>query len=417
MFTLKLIFYGLIAFVPSSRDEGALMLFPTAVKLKDARKCELHVHQPRLFKVKEDCSSGADCLEEVQLDFGSGLYIEPRDSTTSGVNRVEGRILTLAKGRLDLPTDDEQTEDLGWVPNINQLSEQAGQVRPECLVNYIECGLSIAFRTWEGEVRSCHLAHPTLASLVSFAEQSLPGSKVTASAGGSGSLARVMGYRFRELDQPAAEQDRIQAVTDAFAIEIKSTDRVFRLGYRPFGAPDGGLSIELAAGADGDATLLLANLPIPTDPAEPHCRPSPGVDRHFDVFYHLASQEPQLYGRPLPHATLEQAPFELSMTCETEVELLAAFLEDPKNQSGGKKTAPPHSIPACATGSFESVNLPSTRSLVGGNVTPNGTARQRPSGAPAGSASEPPTTQKPGTASSASTATSAPADAHRPPSP
>lgn len=428
MFTLKLIFYGLVAFVPSSRNEGALMLFPNAIELSDARGCALHEHQPRIFKVKADCPAGAaPCLEEIRLAVGSGLYIEPLLSTTSGVNRVEGGIFTSAKGRLSLPTEDEHTEDLGWVPNINELSNQAGQVRPECLVNYRECGLSIALRAWEGEARSCHLAHPTAASLASLAEQNLPGSKVTAPAGS----ARVIGYRFKDLDQPAAELDRIQAVTDAFAIEIKSSSREFILGLQPFDPAVPGSEIQLTAGADGVATLLLANLPKPEDPAAPvaaHCRPSQGVDRHFDAFYHLASQDPQLYARPLPHATLEQAPFVLSMRCETEVGLLAALLEDEGNKPGGKKTAPPHSVPACATGSFGEANLPSRRSLPGGGKPPDAAARalapgqprfqrRSPSGAPASSTRPLPAGQAPGPATSEPPATSAPAQVHPPPQP
>lgn len=365
MLTLKLIFYGLVALVPSINGEGAMVVFPSAKDLVDSRGCEIPVHYPMIFQKVRDSKTGLFVLEELPLN-GKPLpsYVEPLDTPSVGLKMVEGLATSADGGTLVFPSNANEAEDLSWIPEIPRLSFGSQDVRSECLVHPKECNVSLLVRTWQGDTRVCHLAHPN---------QPVIRGRKRNGRNNCGESGPILAYRFKSLEGTSTSTNRIQAVADAFMIKLTLAKTPTANLFLIF--PDGSdatLPLEFEGG-ETVKTLVFANLPRADDAGgtkasthHPTCH-GETIDRHFYSYYDLGTTDPQyLSSLPLPHLTFEQSLDEIAMGCEEEVSLLEDELINRFRKAlGDKRACPeviPHSVEVCSTARFGYAALPSLRS-------------------------------------------------------
>lgn len=399
MLTLKLIFYGLVALVPSINGEGAMVVFPTGKDVLDANGCAIPLHAPKVFQVTAD-EGGEAGLEEIFPKTPS--YIEPEDLMVNGFSSsIQGVRLTTNNGLLIFPPDSTQSRDTSWIPKVARFSGGNEDIRSECLVHPTQCNIGLMVRTWQGNLHTCHLSHQG-------SPAKLIGGKYVCGKDGP-----ILAYRFKELGATSAAQDVVQAVADAFMIELsyagKSSVSLYIEGDEKEHFP-------IEFGDETSITLIFANLPTEPMRHSGRCE-GLGVDRHFSAYYDLGAlglnhETPA----PIPQATFEESPL-IAMDCETEISLLDGWIVDDyreKAKKAGVKHADrrcrhfikPHSLEVCSTAAFFPAVLPSLRAptpnatstsvkaLVGEpeikprRVAPRrvqGTSTLRPPGAPAGS--------------------------------
>lgn len=356
MLTLTLIFYGLVAFVPSINGEGAMVVFPSAENVVDSRGCTITTHAPRIFQVLY--SPGGKKPMELKPMFvdrkGLPSYIEPENVPSRGLRTASGlRAIGSNGAELVFPSNSGQVADLSWIPNLSRLSFASGDIRAECLIRPSECKIPLSVRTWQGDAHVCHLAHPN---------------EGTGTGKGKlhcGTEGPVLAYRFKDLGAPSTSQDALQAVADAFMIRMTLEKTPAASMYLLW--TDGSEKHEtIEYGDDTNITLLFANLP--GDSKNPHGRcHSTGIDRHFYSYYDLGTTDPKfLTSLPLPQSTSEEAPGGFEMECEGEVSLLESRLTSDyralKRDDDICPDAKPHSIEVCSTAQFFAAVLPSFRS-------------------------------------------------------
>lgn len=176
-FTLRIVFYGLIAMKPSG-DETAL----TAV-LVDAKKAGInHVHEPLLWLLQGRYVDGQQyTLQRLSDRFRSRNFTEEKlrpsgveviwSLFNSEVEIVElkestiGHGLRYRPGTLDLSDTSEifsDTDDLKWIPAMRELFNKP--IRDACLNGKLaDCPFSARVRLHgNGLTRSCHHVHDTL---------------------------------------------------------------------------------------------------------------------------------------------------------------------------------------------------------------------------------------------------------------
>ncbi|HEV7670316.1 MAG TPA: hypothetical protein VGS22_17495 [Thermoanaerobaculia bacterium] len=361
MTTLTLIFYGLVALVPSLNREGAMVVLPSAQGVIDSLGCEIPTHHPRIFQKKKDPKSGSPYLDELPFDAQKGLpsYIEPLDTPTVGLNTVQGLRAANNGGELVFPSNENEAGDLSWIPEIARLSFGSQDIRSECLVHPRECKVSLLVRTWQGDVRACHLAHPNLRN---------EGGQEKG-RNGCGILGPLVAFRIKDVVAPPTTIDPFQAVADAFSIKLTLSQTTQAKLYLIY--PDGSTgNLALDFDEDANVTLLIANLPeyeaANTKDHSARCHQE-GIDHHFFAYYDLGTTDPRfLTSLPLPQATLEKSPGLVDMECEEEVslleDLLLTALRTTFRDSKACFVVPPHSEEACSMAQFAPQVLPSLRS-------------------------------------------------------
>ncbi len=351
MFTLRLIFYGLVALVPSINGEGAMVLFPSARPgpFDSPNPC-IPVHSTSIFTVKE--TNGRLYLEPLvelmgKKDEKGVRYIELDGLFVEGINLARTRP-TGSSGEFSLPSKAVELEDYTWIPQIDRISAPSRDVRMECLVTPDQCEVDLVFRTWQGNLRTCHLAHS-----VTYDQKCVE------------KKGPIAAYRFRALGSVQSGGDVIQAVADAFILETRVSSDNLRFYVEP--KVGGEEYFKIPHGPSRTVTLLFANLPLDAGHQKhPDC--SEKIDRHFETYYRLGLFEPQLLlSRPLPHYTDDLAALDLTnaLECEPEITALtetAQWLVGKDEDGRACSDVKPHSIEVCANAAYLPTNLPSTRS-------------------------------------------------------
>jgi hypothetical protein len=283
--TVRLIFYGLIAFAPESVDGQpdklhALLVNATGPQYS-SDGCAIPRHVPVLYVQAERCrDNGRVC--------SFAPTIEKPDQTVSGGWRLDGQLLGIevlsgsqrrprqlraareksAPG--ELPASSEQTESLAWIPSIEKLS-----VDPDCLGEARDCPIISRVTLNDGRAASCHLA-------------------VTPE------LFELYPYELKPAGASSAAPIR-QAMSDAVmvSLEIPRNAKV-KITSSPLRAESGTRgrtrSIVLEPGRGDAIDVWVANVPPRHDPGRdfPACHHSASdIDRHFELYYNLAN-------RPVP---------------------------------------------------------------------------------------------------------------------
>ncbi len=376
MITLRIIFYGLMAFVPSNNGEGMLVLFADPNRVESARPhTDEDSHLALAFVVEEveTYEDGKTGLKLTALPYWDPehpprAYVEAYPFFAEPIEIAQDLQPSDADPLQPLPVTASQTRDFAWSPSITGIAPESAGIRAECLVNPRECPISAVFRLWQSEVRACHLAHIPREEM-QYAEAPLRSYAAPLARNDASALSNAIAYSFRSEGARPRLEDPLQAVADAVVVDIMvpGDDPVLHVSYLeeekyidiPLGPPN----------LRGVITLLFANVAVVPEDRRPrrHRRHLPLASQHYRAFYHLAHTEPDSIYQVIPHATQYEAPLPFPMDCEAEIVVLEEHLKARNVARFAKKERPyyvPHSIEVCGTTKFPTTLLPSWRSEI-----------------------------------------------------
>jgi hypothetical protein len=286
MVTVRLILYGLIAFVPNSKDSPATV----NALLVDARGpqytsdgCRIPPHKPVIYAAAGQCSADgrpctmSDKIERPQ-DTLSGGWLLDRESlsievTSKGKKRTR-KLVTAQQNALSeagaLPATPAEATSLRWIPRMETLlPAQAGQQRAEvdkdCLGAARDCPVVARVALDDGLFGSCHLSATEQEMVVPFEFKSL------------GSSA-----------PPAAVQALSDAVMASFQVPRGSQIRIVS---RDLSSQKIKRTIVLEDRGRDTVDVWIANIPSYHHRTLEHasCH-DPDIDRHFELYYNLLPQ-------------------------------------------------------------------------------------------------------------------------------
>jgi hypothetical protein len=359
MFTLRLIFYGLIAFVPDSSGQGMLAIMPNTAGMVASDGCPLPEHQ-QVFILREGTCASSNCGDGKIFPVAPQHRFEIEPAYTIPWWEIKD-LATMAGGEQPaLPDSALETRDVGWIPLLPTVAPGAGGFPAVCVPWPEYCPIQAMFRLHHGTTSVCHLVHTRKED-------------------------PVHAFRFKPLVGSASSRPVVQALADAVLVEIPVLGDEVVITATPFDW-SGTIQHKLHPDATGRVTLIAANFGAPhmvkaggsgaggeplTSGGERCDATSPA--RHFEAFYALSEGSFPNESRRVPHAlTEEKAPVLYPMTCEADLESLSTYIRDtylrhlPEEQRKDARVAP-HSVEVCGGTRFASRPLDS-------EGTPEGTA-------------------------------------------
>lgn len=364
--TLRIIFYGLMAFVPSNNSDGLLVLFADPSRVAAAQPgSEEPRHEALAFQVHE--KDGTLVLEKLERWPDERVYVEVLPAYADPLELSQGLQPIAPNPPQAVPYTTAQTRDFAWSPLLTSLAPESQSIRAECLVNPTECPVSSVFRFWQGEVKACHLAHAALAEARASAEPALESRPALRSRDSVRPLTNVIAYTFRPEGARPSPYDPRQAIADAVMVEtiVRRDEAVLRISNLE---KENFSTINLVGPDARDViTLLFANVAVKPGArrSRHHKGGSLNSSPHFRAFYQLAHTSPDLIFQAIPHATEDEAPLPFPMDCEKEIVELAEYLKKQNQTRMACNLDPfyiPHSIEVCGTTKFPATLLPSWRS-------------------------------------------------------
>lgn len=340
-FTIKVIFLGLIGFVPSSEGKkniSALLVDP--IRAVDPWKhTPVQEHLPMVFLLHGHCdeSGGGSCYrisprraedaKRLRLDRilqqrpGLLWMLEDEDLDISG---DEDERLKLRNSLLRFiwkvsPRFDLQSKDFSWVPRLNELTSGRGQIREGCRHGDARCAIHAHFRIQGGAAGACHMFHDS-------EDPEKP-------------QVKIFNYSTANGQPPLR-----RAVADAMQVEFEESGGsvILRSRILPGGEGGGVAWAKLTPDSAGKLTLVVANLSELQDGEAEHDGYTPS---HSDAFFDLLA-DPEV---PRPTRQLDEKE-EVNVDpgpCEEEMsEIASLFLGD------DSKRELPHTVTACDGASY-----------------------------------------------------------------
>ncbi len=299
MVTVRLILYGLIAFVPNSNDSPTTY---TAL-LVDARTpqyasdgCRIPSHAPALYAMAGQCkANGAACtmsrkIEQPTAPAISGSWSLDHESLSVEVVTPSGkhvrRLITVQgqKAASTLPSTPEESSSLHWIPEMQTLLATQGKrasVNPDCLGSAENCPISARLAINDGRVSSCHLAQE-------------PEQK------------KIYPYEFRALNA-STRSTIVQAVSDAVMVTLQipsgSKIQIVSRDLAAISAVKPKRTIVLGDGGKKTIDVWLTNVPEHDHlMAGNSCdKSSMSIDRHFELYYNLVAEPIPFTQRVVPY--------------------------------------------------------------------------------------------------------------------
>lgn len=306
-FILRILFSGMIAFVPSEDGkELTVLLLNVDHNYHVSDGSALPHHKPLLIARAGNCTG--DCPKRdtaiAQFMFADKTAAVATDSLEAAVAgggawALAGSELSIVKGSTSdpdlpelvlrndvrgtvngqpriIPTTSLEREDFSWVPNLKQLCPAGAN----CSMN-----------------TSMFAAQPP-ANLVAARLRLKSGKVFTYSLGRLGN--NVTPVRFERRDGQGGASSYTQAVASWVAADIAvSGDSIEIVEAKFAGGP--GRSMSLEPDANGKVEIALLNLPPFVPPASP-VNDAPEVGKHFEAFYELTQTPPAPEARFVPRA-------------------------------------------------------------------------------------------------------------------
>jgi hypothetical protein len=280
MSTLEIVFYGLVAFIPTDLGggkHGMTVVLPDAVSTQAANGCTIAQHHAWVAFEHQTCSVGAggdptDCDWQVGLLFdkgqaASGSWILDKEDLV--INFPAGEIkgpTTLGNG-VNLPNGGS-AKDLKWVAQMRSVTpEQTFSTKPACTeVQPVSGGCDILgrFAVPEGSLQTCHLAQKPQVPL----------------------KGDIYAYDFHSLKDGSVSKGQPQALADAVGMTIQFNGKL-DLSTVPFGGNTPSHHAKLTVGAGETLRLYVMNVPtIAEEDIAMNCS-GDNVSDHFELYYKL----------------------------------------------------------------------------------------------------------------------------------
>ena len=297
-FLLRILFSGLIAFIPSEDGtEVTVLLLNVDHAYHSSDGSSLAGHKPMIIARAGNCtgdcptrdsevaqyvyadeslSAAQDSLEEAVAGGGAwvldGSELELRKGSSSDPDLPALTIRDGVRGTDIIPTTATQREDFSWVANLEELCS----------------GCTLDADIFDSVPPELVAARFTLRS----------GTLITYSVARIGS--DVTPVNFKRLDGTGSASAYTQAVASWVGADIVVDGESIELVEEKFDAGPG-RSMLLEPDANGKVEIAVLNLPPFVPPASPDNN-SPSVGKHFELFYELEDNPPTAAARLVPRA-------------------------------------------------------------------------------------------------------------------
>lgn len=301
-FILRILFSGLIVFVPSEdRQEVTVLLLnvPHSHQLTDSSM--LDNHKPVLIARAGDCTgqcptSDPEIAQYLFADKSASAAIDSLEAAVAngGAWELAGSDLSLRKGSptdpelpaLDfidnarasaqnIPTSSGEREDFSWVANLKQLCSSSN------------CGVDPDL-----------LGTNPSASLVAARLKLRTGKVFTYS------IARIGGnvtpVQFKRLDGSGTASGYSQSIASWVGVDVEISGGSIEIVEEKFNG-DPGRTMKLYPDANDRVEMALLNLPPFVSPSTPFMG-TPGAGKHFEMYYDVMDTPPASSARLVPFA-------------------------------------------------------------------------------------------------------------------
>ena len=337
--TVRLIFWGLIGFVPNG-DQGmtALLVDPEAAQADHQNvnpACAVPPHLSVVYLFDGECDQG-DCRrvppgrvnDSRRMGFDRTVHgkdlplawlLNKEDLDIVGDENVAARLRKpfFGSNRKVAPTSKRQTSYFSWVQSMSALTGGQAQIGSDCLEGKASCPIQARFTVEGGRAGACHLFHFPKAPQAKDDRREL----------------RI--FEYTVPGQPSF----FRAVADAVLVEFEvEGDSVLLLSRKLPERPPSTAWARLKP-VNGKLTLVVANFP-PRSNSHGTAAPHPGhscVPPHSDSLLDLLAQTPKLIA--VRRETDRRGEKVVPGSCEPEANILAELLTRPGE--------PPHSTTAC----------------------------------------------------------------------
>lgn len=297
-FILKILFSGLMAFVPNDNGTEVTVLLLNADHYHTSDGAAMQAHTPILVARSGGCSG--DCVDD-DAELASLLY---RDSTASvaldslayaldggSIWKLTGSDITVEKatsgaanlpafsmrdnvGGTDvIPTTSAQRADIRWIARLTQVCGSGCTIDSDVFDNVPPGIIAARFTLDSGELYTHSIARL--------------GSNVTP-------------VNFKRLDGTGSTSAYVQAVTTWVGAEIEVTgDSVKFVETKHAGGP--GRTMTLSPDSSDLIEVAVINLP-PFVPPASVSNEAPQAGKHFEMYYDLLQEPPDREERLVPRA-------------------------------------------------------------------------------------------------------------------
>lgn len=288
MAQLEILFYGLIALVPSNSANPShinVYLLDQRQETRSSDLCRIHRHYPFLaFEVE----SRKDCgCPPPQFLSGEQAFVDREKLCWCDLSRHEiifepGMIKQVAdlkhKPPSDKPRRDEEADDFSWVLRMSNVVEQGNSK------DWPEISSRVVARM---DLSSSYLKSCNLADLDREGEDE--------------EIYETYPFLFRPLVSPGPVSLHRQAVAESFMARAEFDQRDVALKLRSLDAPDRveDISVGYICRNGTCADLLVGNTPLSLHSA--HNCGGGDVGRDFELYYNLMERPPQIGRRPVPY--------------------------------------------------------------------------------------------------------------------
>jgi hypothetical protein len=370
--TLRIIFMGLLAIVPSGEDGGRSVLLLDTVwenyQLEDGQVVPPHI--PFVLMLKGTCDSCSGCPDLLTGVLPAGLLPasdvhrlnaarrqaaegEDPDPDVAGIEElplpVRKRLaLRLTGGGLsnqvnvvgaDSPITESSPQDIpqarhyDWTSSMRRVQRGSRRVLKQCtegprdLPRPSACPIISRFELSSGELSACHLFHNQEGTRFFEFEFGREGKKSKAR---KQALADAVMVEYRGLDSVSLEYSEINKLSSSFSIALKPEDDCDQ--------------ITLVVG-----NLALSSAAIGNEPPSQ----SANTDRHFEIFYQVSRKFISREKRLLP-VRVDSSPSDIisDLPCETEFDLLSRYFRSTEAFLGSGTMNPPHNPEECILTGF-----------------------------------------------------------------
>jgi len=302
-FVLRILFSGLMAFIPNDSGTEVTVLLLNADHYHTSDGSAMQAHKPVLI-VKGNCS-GTDCVDDdatiasyifrdqsaaTALDslayaVGSGSAwsinggdYEVRKSGTGAANLPALVIRDDVRGTVNgqpeiVPSTSSARRDTSWIPQLQKLCASGCAIDSDLLANVPPGIVAARFKINSGELYTHSVARI--------------GSDITP-------------VHFKRLDGTGSTPAYVQAITSWVGLDINVTGSSVQFVETKHDGGNG-RSMTLSPDASGKVEMAVLNLPPFVPPATTN-NDAPQVGKHFEMYYELLQNPPDRASRLVPRA-------------------------------------------------------------------------------------------------------------------
>ena len=297
-FILRILFSGLIVFVPSEdRQEVTILLLnvPHSHQLSD--NTTLDNHKPLLIARAGNCTgqcptSDPDIAQYLFADKSASAAIDSLEAAVAngGAWELAGSDLSLrkgattdpdlpaldfidnARGSANIPTSSSEREDFNWVANLKQLCTSGCSIDSDLLGTNPPASLVAARLTLRtGKVFTYSIAR----------------------IGGD-----VTPVQFKRLDGSGTASAYSQSIASWVGVDVQIAGESIEIAEEKFNG-DPGRTMKLSP-ANGTVEVAILNLPPFVPPSTPFTG-TPSVGKHFELYYDVMDTPPASSARLVPY--------------------------------------------------------------------------------------------------------------------